>query len=172
MRVKLQPASSSKLPAFSPLTPPAVISQMLLLDNPHKVRSGICASREMGALELQVGSLAGGENCIEVLVWLGCWWNVPCWSLFSFGADWKSCGPREWSTHSLAPWNPLERWGQPVVLAGLHLRAAKVWEDTQGVFLAPPVFVVPEGRGQGMPVTQAYLTWVELTYTYCYLLTA
>uniref|UniRef100_A0A8I5Y125 Golgi associated, gamma adaptin ear containing, ARF binding protein 2 n=1 Tax=Rattus norvegicus TaxID=10116 RepID=A0A8I5Y125_RAT len=36
MRVKLQPASSSKLPAFSPLTPPAVISQMLLLDNPHK----------------------------------------------------------------------------------------------------------------------------------------
>ncbi|KAM5227710.1 ADP-ribosylation factor-binding protein GGA2 [Ctenodactylus gundi] len=36
MRVKLQPASSSKLPAFSPLVPPAVISQMLLLDNPHK----------------------------------------------------------------------------------------------------------------------------------------
>ncbi|XP_036135062.1 ADP-ribosylation factor-binding protein GGA2 [Molossus molossus] len=36
MRVKLQPASSSQLPAFSPLTPPAVISQMLLLDNPHK----------------------------------------------------------------------------------------------------------------------------------------
>uniref|UniRef100_H0XCY2 Golgi associated, gamma adaptin ear containing, ARF binding protein 2 n=1 Tax=Otolemur garnettii TaxID=30611 RepID=H0XCY2_OTOGA len=36
MRVKLQPASSTKLPAFSPLMPPAVISQMLLLDNPHK----------------------------------------------------------------------------------------------------------------------------------------
>ncbi|XP_036081130.1 ADP-ribosylation factor-binding protein GGA2 [Rousettus aegyptiacus] len=36
MRVKLQPASSSQLPAFSPLTPPAVISQVLLLDNPHK----------------------------------------------------------------------------------------------------------------------------------------
>ncbi|XP_016078164.1 PREDICTED: ADP-ribosylation factor-binding protein GGA2 isoform X2 [Miniopterus natalensis] len=36
MRVKLQPASSSQLPAFSPLMPPAVISQMLLLDNPHK----------------------------------------------------------------------------------------------------------------------------------------
>nr|BAB23426.1 unnamed protein product [Mus musculus] len=36
MRVKLQPASSSKLPAFSPLMPPAVISQTLLLDNPHK----------------------------------------------------------------------------------------------------------------------------------------
>lgn len=41
MRVKLQPASSSKLPAFSPLTPPAVISQLLLLDNPLKVRSGV-----------------------------------------------------------------------------------------------------------------------------------
>lgn len=36
MRVKLQPASSSKLPAFSPLMPPAVISQTLVLDNPHK----------------------------------------------------------------------------------------------------------------------------------------
>lgn len=41
MRVKLQPASSTKLPAFSPLVPPAVISQVLLLDNPHKVRSGV-----------------------------------------------------------------------------------------------------------------------------------
>ncbi|KAM9210754.1 ADP-ribosylation factor-binding protein GGA2 [Dugong dugon] len=36
MRVKLQPASSSKLPAFNPLMPPAMISQMLLLENPHK----------------------------------------------------------------------------------------------------------------------------------------
>ncbi|KAM9099850.1 ADP-ribosylation factor-binding protein GGA2 isoform 1-T1 [Sarcophilus harrisii] len=36
MKVKLQPASSSKLPAFSPLLPPAVISQVLLLANPHK----------------------------------------------------------------------------------------------------------------------------------------
>ncbi|XP_006867299.1 PREDICTED: ADP-ribosylation factor-binding protein GGA2-like [Chrysochloris asiatica] len=36
MRVKLQPASSSRLAAFSPLTPPAMISQVLLLENPHK----------------------------------------------------------------------------------------------------------------------------------------
>ncbi|XP_044534173.1 ADP-ribosylation factor-binding protein GGA2 [Gracilinanus agilis] len=36
MKVKLQPASSSKLPAFSPLLPPTVISQVLLLANPHK----------------------------------------------------------------------------------------------------------------------------------------
>uniref|UniRef100_A0A8C5UTV5 Golgi associated, gamma adaptin ear containing, ARF binding protein 2 n=1 Tax=Microcebus murinus TaxID=30608 RepID=A0A8C5UTV5_MICMU len=32
----LVPAPAHKLPAFSPLMPPAVISQMLLLDNPHK----------------------------------------------------------------------------------------------------------------------------------------
>ncbi|XP_030434358.1 ADP-ribosylation factor-binding protein GGA2 isoform X4 [Gopherus evgoodei] len=38
MRVKLQPASGSELPAFSPLLPPAVISQVLLLANPHRVR--------------------------------------------------------------------------------------------------------------------------------------
>lgn len=56
MRVKLQPASSSKLPAFSPLTPPAVISQMLLLDNPHKVCSGNFDSRGMGG-PWTVGSL-------------------------------------------------------------------------------------------------------------------
>uniref|UniRef100_A0A8C8RU51 Golgi associated, gamma adaptin ear containing, ARF binding protein 2 n=1 Tax=Pelusios castaneus TaxID=367368 RepID=A0A8C8RU51_9SAUR len=36
MRVKLQPASGSQLPAFNPLLPPAVISQVLLLANPHK----------------------------------------------------------------------------------------------------------------------------------------
>uniref|UniRef100_A0A8C4Y776 Golgi associated, gamma adaptin ear containing, ARF binding protein 2 n=1 Tax=Gopherus evgoodei TaxID=1825980 RepID=A0A8C4Y776_9SAUR len=36
MRVKLQPASGSELPAFSPLLPPAVISQVLLLANPHR----------------------------------------------------------------------------------------------------------------------------------------
>lgn len=48
MRVKLQPASSSQLPAFSPLTPPAVISQVLLLDNPHKVCAGVSGSGRRG----------------------------------------------------------------------------------------------------------------------------
>lgn len=37
MQIKLQPASGSELPAFSPLLPPAVVSQVLLLANPHKV---------------------------------------------------------------------------------------------------------------------------------------
>lgn len=37
MKIKLQPASGSELPAFSPLLPPAVVSQVLLLSNPHKV---------------------------------------------------------------------------------------------------------------------------------------
>lgn len=36
MRVKLQPASSSKVPAFSPLMPPVKGSQMPLVDNPHQ----------------------------------------------------------------------------------------------------------------------------------------
>ncbi|NXM73348.1 GGA2 protein, partial [Serilophus lunatus] len=36
MKLKLQPASGSELPAFSPLLPPAVVSQVLLLANPHK----------------------------------------------------------------------------------------------------------------------------------------
>ncbi|NXF81955.1 GGA2 protein, partial [Sclerurus mexicanus] len=36
MKIKLQPASGSELPAFSPLLPPAVMSQVLLLANPHK----------------------------------------------------------------------------------------------------------------------------------------
>ncbi|NXA02472.1 GGA2 protein, partial [Nesospiza acunhae] len=36
MQIKLQPASGSELPAFSPLLPPAVLSQVLLLSNPHK----------------------------------------------------------------------------------------------------------------------------------------
>ncbi|XP_074960652.1 ADP-ribosylation factor-binding protein GGA2 isoform X1 [Phalacrocorax aristotelis] len=36
MKIKLQPASGSELPAFSPILPPAVVSQVLLLANPHK----------------------------------------------------------------------------------------------------------------------------------------
>ncbi|KAM9372466.1 ADP-ribosylation factor-binding protein GGA2 [Phaethornis superciliosus] len=36
MKIKLQPASGSELPAFSPLLPPMVVSQVLLLANPHK----------------------------------------------------------------------------------------------------------------------------------------
>lgn len=45
MKIKLQPASGTELPAFSPLLPPAVVSQVLLLANPHKVRgsgSAVC----------------------------------------------------------------------------------------------------------------------------------
>ncbi|XP_056607526.1 ADP-ribosylation factor-binding protein GGA1 [Triplophysa dalaica] len=36
MRVKLQPPSGLDLPAFNPLLPPAAITQVLLLANPHK----------------------------------------------------------------------------------------------------------------------------------------
>ncbi|NWW90346.1 GGA2 protein, partial [Rhynochetos jubatus] len=38
MKIKLQPASGSELPAFSPLLPPAVVSQVLLLANPRRDR--------------------------------------------------------------------------------------------------------------------------------------
>ncbi|OWK50710.1 ADP-ribosylation factor-binding protein GGA2 [Lonchura striata] len=37
MQIKLQPASGCELPAFNPLLPPAVLSRVLLLANPHKV---------------------------------------------------------------------------------------------------------------------------------------
>ncbi|XP_042294027.1 ADP-ribosylation factor-binding protein GGA2 isoform X2 [Sceloporus undulatus] len=36
MAIKLQPATGSELPAFNPLLPPAVIFQVLLLNNPQK----------------------------------------------------------------------------------------------------------------------------------------
>lgn len=39
MSVKVQPASGTHLPAYNPVLPPAAISQVLLLANPHKVNS-------------------------------------------------------------------------------------------------------------------------------------
>ncbi|KAM3865043.1 ADP-ribosylation factor-binding protein GGA1 [Diretmus argenteus] len=36
MKVKLQPPSGTELPAFNPVLPPAAITQILLLANPHK----------------------------------------------------------------------------------------------------------------------------------------
>ncbi|XP_046900173.1 ADP-ribosylation factor-binding protein GGA1 [Hypomesus transpacificus] len=36
MKVKLQPPSGTELPAFNPLLPPAALTQVLLLANPHK----------------------------------------------------------------------------------------------------------------------------------------
>uniref|UniRef100_A0A3Q1FEZ2 Golgi-associated, gamma adaptin ear containing, ARF binding protein 1 n=1 Tax=Acanthochromis polyacanthus TaxID=80966 RepID=A0A3Q1FEZ2_9TELE len=36
MKVKLQPPTSTDLPAFNPILPPAAITQILLLANPHK----------------------------------------------------------------------------------------------------------------------------------------
>lgn len=38
MKVKLQPPSTTELPAFNPILPPAAVTQILLLANPHKVR--------------------------------------------------------------------------------------------------------------------------------------
>ncbi|KAI1886734.1 hypothetical protein AGOR_G00198860 [Albula goreensis] len=36
MKVKLQPPSGTELPAFNPILPPAAVTQVLLLANPHK----------------------------------------------------------------------------------------------------------------------------------------
>ena len=38
MRVKLQPATSSNLPAYNPILPPSSITQIMLVANPRKVR--------------------------------------------------------------------------------------------------------------------------------------
>ena len=37
MKVKLQPASATDLPAYNPILPPAAITQVMLVANPHKV---------------------------------------------------------------------------------------------------------------------------------------
>uniref|UniRef100_A0A3Q1FDR3 Golgi-associated, gamma adaptin ear containing, ARF binding protein 1 n=1 Tax=Acanthochromis polyacanthus TaxID=80966 RepID=A0A3Q1FDR3_9TELE len=42
MKVKLQPPTSTDLPAFNPILPPAAITQILLLANPHKVLNIYC----------------------------------------------------------------------------------------------------------------------------------
>lgn len=44
MKVKLQPPSSAELPAFNPILPPAAVTQILLLANPHKVFSHLSPS--------------------------------------------------------------------------------------------------------------------------------
>ncbi|NXC46853.1 GGA2 protein, partial [Penelope pileata] len=62
MEIKLQPASGSELPAFSPLLPPAVVSQVLLLANPHRspVRLRYRLAFRLGAQPLaEEGELSG-----------------------------------------------------------------------------------------------------------------
>ncbi|XP_041346260.1 ADP-ribosylation factor-binding protein GGA2 isoform X1 [Pyrgilauda ruficollis] len=57
MQIKLQPASGCELPAFSPLLPPAVLSQVLLLANPHK---------DPIRLRYKLTFTQGGQPCREV----------------------------------------------------------------------------------------------------------
>ncbi|XP_023569933.1 ADP-ribosylation factor-binding protein GGA3 isoform X2 [Octodon degus] len=45
MKVKLQPPSGTELSPFSPIQPPAAITQVMLLANPMKVSRGECGSR-------------------------------------------------------------------------------------------------------------------------------
>lgn len=69
MKIKLQPASGTELPAFSPLLPPAVVSQVLLLANPHKVRgSGSALSLNVAIMYCCEGQ---GQCCLQGDVWEG-----------------------------------------------------------------------------------------------------
>lgn len=51
MKVKLQPPSSTELPAFNPILPPSTITQILLLANPHKVLCHITPPPEFVMLQ-------------------------------------------------------------------------------------------------------------------------
>uniref|UniRef100_A0AAY4ACU8 Golgi associated, gamma adaptin ear containing, ARF binding protein 1 n=1 Tax=Denticeps clupeoides TaxID=299321 RepID=A0AAY4ACU8_9TELE len=48
MKVKLQPSSGTDLPACNPILPPAAITQVLLLANPHKVSIFFCLTFDLG----------------------------------------------------------------------------------------------------------------------------
>ncbi|CAI5792475.1 ADP-ribosylation factor-binding protein GGA2 isoform X1 [Podarcis lilfordi] len=56
MAIKLQPATGSELPAFNPLLPPTVISQVLLLANPHQAPL---------RLRYRLSFVQNGTPCIE-----------------------------------------------------------------------------------------------------------
>lgn len=58
MKIKLQPASGSELPAFSPLLPPTVVSQVLLLANPHQV----CVVTKSAGGALGMSQAMGGSS--------------------------------------------------------------------------------------------------------------
>ncbi|XP_041085533.1 ADP-ribosylation factor-binding protein GGA1-like [Polyodon spathula] len=56
MRIKLQTATSSELPAFNPILPPAAISQVMLLTNPQK---------EKVRLRFKLSFTQGGQSFCE-----------------------------------------------------------------------------------------------------------
>ncbi|XP_033023377.1 ADP-ribosylation factor-binding protein GGA2 isoform X1 [Lacerta agilis] len=56
MAIKLQPATGSELPAFNPLLPPTVISQVVLLANPHQAPL---------RLRYRLSFVQNGAPCIE-----------------------------------------------------------------------------------------------------------
>ncbi|MGH0160509.1 UNVERIFIED_CONTAM: hypothetical protein FKN15_039543 [Acipenser sinensis] len=57
VRIKLQTATSSELPAFNPILPPAVISQVMLLTNPQK---------EKVRLRFKLSFTQGGQSFCEL----------------------------------------------------------------------------------------------------------
>lgn len=75
MRVRLQPPSGSDLPAFNPLLPPAAITQVLLLANPHKVNKLIESENIMQKLACNSTYILDAEIGLSV-----CTKNYTFWS--------------------------------------------------------------------------------------------
>ncbi|XP_010150663.1 PREDICTED: ADP-ribosylation factor-binding protein GGA2, partial [Eurypyga helias] len=83
MKIKLQPASGAELPAFSPLLPPAVVSQVLLLANPHRGRIRLrykLAFTQGVQPSSEVGEVTGFP---EAELWGKNMWNGESWSVWT-----------------------------------------------------------------------------------------
>ncbi|XP_010866477.3 ADP-ribosylation factor-binding protein GGA2 isoform X2 [Esox lucius] len=73
MTVKLQPSSGKDLPPYNPLLPPAALSQILLLSNPHgrKVRLRYKLSLVHGEGEQSICDIGQLENFPDWTSWIG-----------------------------------------------------------------------------------------------------
>lgn len=73
MTVKLQPSSGNDLPSYNPLLPPAAISQILLLSNPHrhKVRLRYKLTLVHGDGEQSLSEMGEVEDFPDWVSWMG-----------------------------------------------------------------------------------------------------
>lgn len=78
MRVRLQPPSGSDLPAFNPLLPPAAITQVLLLANPHKVNKLTESENIMQKLGCNSTYILDAEIGLSVCTQNDTFWSTLC----------------------------------------------------------------------------------------------
>ncbi|XP_036798112.1 ADP-ribosylation factor-binding protein GGA3 isoform X2 [Oncorhynchus mykiss] len=73
MTVKLQPSSGNDLPSYNPLLPPAALSQILLLSNPHrhKVRLRYKLTLVHGDGEQSLSEMGEVEDFPDWVSWMG-----------------------------------------------------------------------------------------------------